>query len=360
MGYFPSFISRRRSRDPNQCRPENPVLRTKIWGNQHNSGDIFTTKSADAGRNRPAIDSNRSGAAQMPTFKDRNTLPSCDGSNRAKVENRAAQAARRRCRRLRLRFCRMNPMRCRLAGQQPRAQRLVAPDMLQPLQHRRDVVPRLRVDLSLVDRHLTDLELPFLDFSHGVNTAKIRANGSKNRALRLQEYHITCNLRHSKYAQHLLHQSVMGFLADTNYACSRDRWRQMMLTATGPNQLAKSFASWLSCHGPLHSARTRCSTSSRYGRTGPPNSCPPGPAWTAAIGSPATTMPVSEGLPDARQRICLFRIRRNCGSQLEHQRRQHPAPPLLSTSSSTPFFRLSGRSGIPRLPHDIPPIAESR
>ena len=68
------------------CLPENPVLRTKIWGNQHNSGRYFTTKSADAGRNRPATDSNRSGAAQMPTFRDGNILPSCDGSNRARVD----------------------------------------------------------------------------------------------------------------------------------------------------------------------------------------------------------------------------------------------------------------------------------
>ena len=59
------------------------------------------------------------------------------------------------------------------------AQCLVRPDVLKPFQHRRDVVPRLRVDLNLVDRHLTDLELPFLDFSHGVNTAKNRPNGSE-------------------------------------------------------------------------------------------------------------------------------------------------------------------------------------
>ena len=42
---------------------------------------------------------------------------------------------------------------------QPRTQRLVAPDVLKPLQHRRDVVPRLRVDPDLLDGYLTELEL---------------------------------------------------------------------------------------------------------------------------------------------------------------------------------------------------------
>ena len=43
--------------------------------------------------------------------------------------------------------------------QQPRPQLFVAPDVLKPLQHRRDVVPRLRVDPNLLDRHLTELKL---------------------------------------------------------------------------------------------------------------------------------------------------------------------------------------------------------
>ena len=41
--------------------------------------------------------------------------------------------------------------------QQSGPQRLVAPNVLKPLQHRRDVVSRLRVDPDLLDRHLTDL-----------------------------------------------------------------------------------------------------------------------------------------------------------------------------------------------------------
>ena len=47
--------------------------------------------------------------------------------------------------------------------QQPRAQLLVAPDVLKPLQHRRDVVPRLRVDPDFLDRHLPELELRSVD-----------------------------------------------------------------------------------------------------------------------------------------------------------------------------------------------------
>ena len=56
---------------------------------------------------------------------------------------------------------------------QPHAQRLVAPYVLKPLQHRRDVVPRLRVDPDLLDGYLTELELRSVNFSHGVSVAKI-------------------------------------------------------------------------------------------------------------------------------------------------------------------------------------------
>ena len=56
---------------------------------------------------------------------------------------------------------------------QTSAQLLVGPDVLKPLQHRRDVVPRLRVDPDLLDGHLSDLELPPVHFSHGVAVAKI-------------------------------------------------------------------------------------------------------------------------------------------------------------------------------------------
>ena len=56
---------------------------------------------------------------------------------------------------------------------QPRTQRLVAPDVLKPLQHRRDVVPRLRVDPDLLDGHLPELELRSVNFSHDGNVAKM-------------------------------------------------------------------------------------------------------------------------------------------------------------------------------------------
>ena len=56
---------------------------------------------------------------------------------------------------------------------QPLAQLLVTPDVLKSLQHRRDVVTRLRVDRDLVDGHLTELDLRPVNFSHDVNVAKI-------------------------------------------------------------------------------------------------------------------------------------------------------------------------------------------
>ena len=52
--------------------------------------------------------------------------------------------------------------------EQPRAQRLVRPDVLEPPQHRRNVVSRLRVDPDLVHRHLTDPKLRSVNLSHGV------------------------------------------------------------------------------------------------------------------------------------------------------------------------------------------------
>ena len=56
---------------------------------------------------------------------------------------------------------------------QPLAQLLVTPDVLKPLQHRRDVVPRLRVDPDFLDRHLPELELRSVNFSHDGNVAKM-------------------------------------------------------------------------------------------------------------------------------------------------------------------------------------------
>ena len=64
---------------------------------------------------------------------------------------------------------------------QPRPQPLLAPDVLKPFQHRRDIVPGLRVDPDLVDRNLTNLELPSVNFSHGGDVAKISAEGVENR-----------------------------------------------------------------------------------------------------------------------------------------------------------------------------------
>ena len=56
----------------------------------------------------------------MPYFKDSNTLPSCAGSRSgSNCQNRLSQATR--CRRLRSRFCRSNPIRCRLAASTDKA-----------------------------------------------------------------------------------------------------------------------------------------------------------------------------------------------------------------------------------------------
>ena len=64
---------------------------------------------------------------------------------------------------------------------QPGAQRLLAPDVLQPLQYRRNVVPRLRVDPDLPDRRLTQMELPSLNFSHRVPASRrFSIQGSKS------------------------------------------------------------------------------------------------------------------------------------------------------------------------------------
>ena len=51
--------------------------------------------------------------------------------------------------------------------EQPRPKRLVRPDVLKPLQHRRDVVPRLGVEPDLLDWHLAEPELSSVHVSHG-------------------------------------------------------------------------------------------------------------------------------------------------------------------------------------------------
>ncbi len=90
--------------------------------------------------------------------------------------------------------------------QQPRAQRLVAPEVLKPLQHRRDVVPRLRVDPDLLDRHLPELKLRRVNFSHDGNVAKIPPKWVDPWEITRKEYDIwtifaTQNRRYTLYNQ---------------------------------------------------------------------------------------------------------------------------------------------------------------
>ena len=74
--------------------------------------------------------------------------------------------------------------------QQPPAKRLVGPDVLKPLQHRRDVVPGLGVEPDLLDGHLTEPELLSVDFSHGVGLAKISPEKPPTAGKHHQEYAI--------------------------------------------------------------------------------------------------------------------------------------------------------------------------
>ena len=55
---------------------------------------------------------------------------------------------------------------------QPGAQRLLAPDVLQPLHYRRNVVPRLRVDPESARSAPDPDELPSLNFSHRVPASR--------------------------------------------------------------------------------------------------------------------------------------------------------------------------------------------
>ena len=74
---------------------------------------------------------------------------------------------------------------------QPRAQRLVRPNVLKPLQHRRDVVPRLGVDPNLLHRNLTQLELPSVNFSHDLDVSKIPPKWADIECLHPQNYDIS-------------------------------------------------------------------------------------------------------------------------------------------------------------------------
>ena len=65
--------------------------------------------------------------------------------------------------------------------QQLFAERPVGPDVLKPLQHRRDVVPRLGIEPDLLDGHLTEPELPFVNFPHGTDLAKISPESCRQR-----------------------------------------------------------------------------------------------------------------------------------------------------------------------------------
>lgn len=68
-------------------------------------------------------------------------------------------------------------------GKQPRPQRLVAPEVLKPLQHRRRVVPRLGVEPDFVDGHLTEPELPSVNLSHGRQRREDLAARGRNQAV---------------------------------------------------------------------------------------------------------------------------------------------------------------------------------
>ena len=75
--------------------------------------------------------------------------------------------------------------------EQPRPKCLVRPDVLKPLQHRRDVVPRLGVEPDLLDGHLAEPELPSVNFSHGGRCREDLAQGRPTVRDHGQEYGIS-------------------------------------------------------------------------------------------------------------------------------------------------------------------------
>ena len=67
--------------------------------------------------------------------------------------------------------------------QQLLAKRPLRPDVLKPPQHRRDVVPRLGIEPDLLDGHLTEPELPSVNFPHGADLPKISLETCRQREI---------------------------------------------------------------------------------------------------------------------------------------------------------------------------------
>ena len=150
---------------------------------------------------------------------------------------------------------------------QTSAQLLVGPDVLKPLQHRRDVVPRLRVDPDLLDGHLSDLELPPVDFSHGVAVAKIPRK-------RPESTISTARIRHPGRSSPLT-------IRDTSRRIKQLRIFWPTLTRS-PTRLGAHH-----CHRPPFRAPTRL-LPSLPGREGGPGRRETGAAGAVRFGRPAT------------------------------------------------------------------------
>ena len=90
--------------------------------------------------------------------------------------------------------------------------------MLQSLQHRRNVVPRLGVEPDLIHRDLTELKLTFLDFSHECDPSKSCLYEPINSQYDLNstkyDESSPLNNRHSPFR----FTELRGFLADTSYS----------------------------------------------------------------------------------------------------------------------------------------------
>ena len=97
---------------------------------------------------------------------------------------------------------------------QPLAQLLVTPDVLKPLQHRRDVVPRLRVDPDFLDRHLPELELRSVNFSHDGNVAKMVPKWVDPWEITRKEYDISTIFATQESAVHPVESMTCGFSAE--------------------------------------------------------------------------------------------------------------------------------------------------
>ena len=90
-------------------------------------------------------------------------------------------------------------------------------EVLQSLQHRRNVVPRLGVEPDLIHRDLTELKLTFLDFSHECDPSKSCLYEPINSQYDLNstKYDESSPLknRHTPFR----FTELRGFLADTSY-----------------------------------------------------------------------------------------------------------------------------------------------